>query len=291
MNRTAPPPNRWVGVAALGVVIAVVCTLLGAWQWSRHAVKSATQQRIETNYDAAPVQLRDLLPDRGPFPIEHEWRPVTLSGTYRTEGTVLLRNRPVSGRPGYHVLVPFAVEPGGAPAAAGAARDVLLVVDRGWVPLDYGSPAEVPEPPGGRVELTVHLRPSEPATDRGAPPGQVQAIAVPQVLAAGGLAGAPAYDGYGVLAGEQPAPDDGPVPLPRPTMNLRSSLAYALQWWALALGALVAFGVVAHRERRETQVAAGPTTGTSPTAPTRRRRRRPTVDEEEEDALVDAQLR
>src|SRR5690606_17606112 len=86
---------------------------------------------------------------------------------------------------------------------------------------------------------------------------------------------------------EQPSPAEPVVLLPRPSVSLGSNLSYALQWWALALGGVVALGVVAYRERREVRRGTTGTNGTPTAPPARRRRRRPTA-EEEEDALLDA---
>ncbi|HMO11140.1 MAG TPA: SURF1 family cytochrome oxidase biogenesis protein, partial [Actinotalea sp.] len=82
---------------------------------------------------------------------------------YLPGSTVLLRNRPVDGRRGFHVLEAFEV-------GTGPLAGRVVVVDRGW--LDGGADAAtvpaVPRAPAGEVELTGRLRAAErPAT--GAP--------------------------------------------------------------------------------------------------------------------------
>jgi hypothetical protein len=202
----------------------------------------------------------------------------------------------------------------------------VLVVDRGWVPTGETSAAEVdpPAPPVGPVTVTVKLREDEPASGRSAPAGQVQAIAVDQVLAAAGMSGATTFAAYGGLVSESPAPAAALGQLPEPSTDPGSHLSYAFQWWVFALGGLVAFLVMARREllderdeRAEAQgddvlpevavVPAGDGPSLWPTRddprPPRRRpvpRRRagdPNVphrrggrDEDAEDALIDAQL-
>ena len=61
----------------------------------------------------------------------------------------------------------------------------VLVVDRGWVEPGADGSVDVarPRPRRARSTLTVRLRHDEPASNRTAPAGQVQAISVAQVLA------------------------------------------------------------------------------------------------------------
>jgi cytochrome oxidase assembly protein ShyY1 len=242
--------QQWV-VLALGVAaLAAGCVAAGLWQWDRHETRSAAIEVVEENYASDPVPLDELLPRPGSTVAAGDvWRPVEVRGEYVTGATVLLRNRPVDSQPSFHVLVPFRTEGGG-----------VLVVNRGWVPYSGGTaaPATVPEPPSGVVDVVVRLRADEPAADNGAPTGQVQAIHVDQVLDAGpgGAAWAEgvAYDAYGSLVSEDPAPQDSPYDLPRPDTSPGSHLSYAFQWWVFAVGGVAGVLVMLSRERRERTV-------------------------------------
>jgi cytochrome oxidase assembly protein ShyY1 len=142
----------------------------------------------------------------------------------------------------------------------------------------------VPRPPAGTLAITVRLRADEPPSARQAPAGEVQAISVAQVLAAGGLdpRSVDAYAAYGALATERSVvPQDVGV-LPKPSTDPGSHLSYAFQWWTFALGALIGFSILARRELHEIDPAAGPTA--------RVRRPRGPSAEEIEDALIDSQL-
>ncbi|QCB95319.1 SURF1 family protein [Cellulomonas shaoxiangyii] len=314
--RPGPPPGaaprearadarrRALGLLALAVVVAVVCTFLGRWQWHRHVARSEAIAVVEANYAAAAVDLDEVVPDPdAPLPADDAWRAVTVTGRYLPDATVLLRNRPVAGSPSYHVLVPLLVTDAapdrfGTPAGAGR----VLVVDRGWVPTgqDGSAGVDVPAPPAGDVRVTVRLRPGEAASDRDAPAGQVQAIAPAQVLAAGGdavPADAAPYAAYGGLLEEQPAPAETLGALPAPSTAPGSHLSYAFQWWVFALGGLVAFSVAARREWRDaaglpdgSPDAGGPADPAAPAPAAARRRRPPGRDEVDEDAEIDAQL-
>lgn len=273
------------GFVILALVLAVTCTLLGRWQWNRHVAKSAAIETVEANYDAPPVPLAELTTPGGAMDPGVEWSPVEVTGVYRTEATVLLRNRPVNGQAAFRVLTPLVLsDPAGA----------VLVVDRGWLPAqDAAGPGDVPEPAEQSVQLTARLRAAEAPSGRTAPSGQVQAVSVAEVLAAGPdggawAAGADAVDGYAVLV----TPDSGLGGYPRPSSNPGSHLSYAFQWWTFALGSLVGFGYLAWREATDGAAPGGASTGKPAqdsdqrARPTRRRRM---TAEDEEDALIDRQ--
>ncbi|MGW8564864.1 SURF1 family cytochrome oxidase biogenesis protein [Isoptericola sp. NPDC055881] len=298
----APRTRRqWITLGLGAVLLAALCILAAVWQWHRYTWREAQIELVETNYAAAPAPLEDLLPEPGAvLPAHDEWRPAVATGTYRPEDTVLLRNRPVGGQPGFHVLVPF--ETSGTDG-----RPLVLVVDRGFVPLgeDAGNPSSVPDPPSGPVEVTMTMRPDEPTSTRGTPPGQVQAINTAQVLAAGqdgaGWADGATVGGYGQLRSEDPAPATALGALPEPDTDPGSHLSYTVQWCIFALGALGGYVVLWRRETQPVRVTAGdllaaqdgqdpdgsgrvgPAGPAGPWGPRRRR-----VDEDYEDALLDA---
>lgn len=287
--------RRAAAVLAVALVVAAVCTLAGWWQWNRHQDRSAAVALVEANFDAPPVPLADLAADG--LADDEVWRPVRVRGAY--VGAAVLRNRPVSGTPAAHALAVLQV-------ADGPLAGRLLVVDRGWFPAgetDRGRPV-----PAGETDVVVRLRAGERPSDRTAPDGQVQAIAVAQVVAAAGIDG-PAADAalpgvYGSLVSEDGAAPSDVEALPRPDLDLGPHLSYAFQWWVFAVGALVGAVLLLRREQQEAtreasaEAAAGTPSGTTttgasparasaPTPPARPRRRRPTA-EDEEDAILDA---
>lgn len=280
--------RQWVTLGVAAVLLAALCLVAARWQWHRYHEREAQIDLIEANYEAAPVPLSDLVDGAGAtLAADEVWRPAVVEGTYVPEATVLLRNRPVNGTPGFHVLVPFETEVGG--------DDVVLVVDRGFVPLgeDASAPSSVPEPPDGEVRAVVTLRADEPASSRGAPDGQVQAISTAQVLAAGpdgaGWAEGRTVGTYGQLRTEDPAPAVSPGALPPPDTDPGSHLSYTFQWIVFALGAVGGFIVLWRRERRPVTVTAGDLLAEHDLQePRPSRSRRPTA-EEEEDALIEAQ--
>ena len=294
--------RRWLMYLGLAALFAVACVLLSRWQLARLDEAKAVVDRVEQNYDAAPLPFAEAAGQFGHLDIASEWRPVALRGTYDVGQTRVVRNRPLNGQPGYEVVVPLRLETG-----------ETVIVDRGWLPIgnaEAGRPDAVPAPPEGTVDVVVRLRPAEPALDRGAPEGQLASI---------DLAGYadqlpyPILEGaYGLLASEAPPAAQTPAPLAKPQPNEGTHLSYALQWLAFAVLMFVAFGWAARQQARNDAIdaaadaaeahAAARADGRDDDAAREaaeraaakaarlgpRQRKRPTS-EEEEDAILDAQ--
>ncbi|WP_278237228.1 SURF1 family protein [Isoptericola sp. AK164] len=287
MRRTR---RQWVTLGLAAVLLAALCVLAALWQWHRYTDRQAQIDLVEANYTADPEPLATFVggPDEELAPRD-VWRPAVVTGEYDPAGTVLLRNRPVGGTPGFHLLVPLRTELGG--------EEVVLVVDRGFVPLgaDAGEPAFVPDPPDGEVTVTMTLRADEPASDRGAPSGTVVRINTEQVLAQGAADGAATtaaatVGAYGQMRSEDPAAAETPVALPRPDTDPGSHLSYTFQWAIFALGAVGGYVLLWRRETRAATVTAGELLAADdPEGTSRPRRpRRRHVDEDYEDAVLDA---
>lgn len=285
--------RRWLATIAVAIVVASACVGAGLWQWHRHVDRAAAIDLVEQNYGAPPAALQTLVDGPGqPLRADAVWRQASARGRY-LDAPVLLRNRPVDSRPGFHVLAPFLVEEG---PLAGS----VLVVDRGWVPTgEVGSAdVEAPDAPAGGIDLLVRLRAAERPAVRNAPDGQVQAIAPDQVRTAADDPAWPAQatlGAYGVLVAEDGRVPADLGPLPAPSTDPGPHLSYAFQWWVFALGALVGCAVLIRRESGQDDApdlspADAPAAAGAPARarPQRSRRRGPTA-EEEEDAILDAQ--
>ncbi len=263
--------RRAIATMAVASLVSAACVMLGLWQWHRHLARSAAIAVVDSNYDAAPVPLDRAMAGDATVAAGQEWQRVTAAGHYLPDATVLLRNRPVNGVSGYHVLAPFLVD-------SGELSGTVLLVDRGFLPAAGAATAvpDVPVPPSGTVELVARLRVAERPTDRDAPTGQVQAIETSAARAAAATPWAqPALTGYGQAVSEDGASPAGLAPLALPSTDLGPHLSYAFQWWVFATGALIGAVILLRRE--------------GATAPSPRpARRRPTA-EQEEDALLDAQ--
>lgn len=278
---TAP----WIFGFVVCLLFAFACHHLAQWQIDRRLQVMDQINRVLENYDDEPVPFSEA--PVADFTAEDEWTPVTLSGEYLVEDTLVVRNRPRAGRPGYEVLVPFRTEEG-----------AVVVVDRGWLPIGDlpGRPDRIPAPAEGAQEVEVRLRPGEPTLDRGAPEGQVASIDLPEIGRVTGLDVAERT--FGEMVSESADPGERPQKLVQPTLDEGPHLSYALQWYLFALMGFGVWGYMAYtrarNDRDDLEDAAGAGEDEIlPAAhhPRRRRvtRRRPgrITDEEAEDALFE----
>lgn len=272
--------SRWWGIIAVVVLISLVCALLGYWQLTRYQGRAEQVELVETNYEADPVDLTELIgPAGGDVSAGHEWHPVRLTGQY-LDPALVLPQRGVGGSPADHVVAVFAAQaPGGG--------TWLVLLDRGWYRTDsFADHTAALELPEGPVEVVARLRPAEAPSTRVLGEGQVHSLN-PEQVAAQVLAGAdPAPEAelvtgvYARIATEEvdgvnTLPESVEI-LPRPAADLGSHLSYAFQWWIFAIGALVGLVILARREADGTIVRLNSKSRGSR--------------EEDEDALVEEQL-
>jgi cytochrome oxidase assembly protein ShyY1 len=230
---TAP----WIFGFVVCILFAFACHHLAQWQIDRRIQVMHQINRVLENYDDAPVPLADApLAD---FQADDEWTPVRLTGEYLVQDTLVVRNRPRAGRPGYEVLVPFRTQEG-----------AVVVVDRGWLPIgdSPGRPDSVPAPSQGEQEVVVRLRPGEPTLERQAPDGQVASIDLPEI---GRLTGLDVAErAYGEMVSESQDPGTRPQTLVQPTLDEGPHLSYALQWYLFALMGFGVWGYMAYTRAR-----------------------------------------
>ena len=235
--------KTWIRWFAVVSVFAIACGFLSNWQFHRHEEKLTQINRVIHNFATPPVALESLLPKLGSWSPDLEWRAVELKGHYLPNLSLLARNRPNQGSPGFEQLVPFLTD-----------RGQILILSRGWVPTgnqqDY--PDSNPLPGTGERTVVARLRPSEPHDSRTAPEREVPNIEVPRISKLLGLRNV-YQNAYGrvysdstnevqLQALEAPATDEG------------NNFSYALQW---ILFALMAFGALFYLIRQERDRALG----------------------------------
>ena len=203
---------------------------LGHWQAGRADEKRALGARLEQALRSPPVEL-------GSAPVVADalvWKRVAASGIWDQKNTVYLDNKLRRGRPGFEVVTPLRLD------------GLHVLVNRGWVAA--GRSRELLPPvatPGGEV--------------------RVDGLALPrfaQVLAAGGGAGGKVRQNIELEAFEretglklQPivieqhswSPDGLLREWPRPDTGIEKHQSYALQWYSLAVLAVVMFFVLSFR--------------------------------------------
>jgi surfeit locus 1 family protein len=232
---------HWLAVGAL-LLAALGFSALGRWQLERAEFHRA----MVAEFDLATT----LPPLEQPF-AEAEplrYRTIQLIGRYVPESQVLLDNMTRHGVAGYQVLTPFRVS--GRADGAGLADDTaLILVNRGWVPAapdrsqlpDIGIAAARDVVVSGRIDRLPRaaLELEAPAAAKGAP---VTVLSFPDFAAIEAVLGASVRNFQLLL---DPAAPEGFVREWAPESDRADrNIAYAVQWFGLALLALVlAIGV------------------------------------------------
>ena len=235
--------RRWLGpwwatlLATAGVGIGVTA---GLWQLDRAVEKRDLEARFATGGAAGALQQLVASADAADF----RYRTVRVRGRYDPDHQVLLDNISHGRQPGYQVLTPLAT-------AAGT-----VLVNRGWVPADGdrrilpdigvdGEPREVvgriewlPRP---GIELAAVAPPPEAAWPR--------RLLFPTIAQASAQLRIPLRT-YQLLL--DPAAPDGYVRDWQPGgMGPEQHVAYAVQWFGLALTVIVIYLVLTIRNRKQ----------------------------------------
>jgi surfeit locus 1 family protein len=244
-------PRAWATLLTAVAVAAFVS--LGWWQVGRAREKQALVESFARGTQTSVELLADVTVDELP-----RYQHLRAEGRYEPAYQVLLDNMPSqSGRPGYRVLTPFRRQ----------GSDRLLLVDRGWVPLGtsrealpvIGVTAEHRAVSGRLDQLPVPgVRVGEATT-----PGDERwprVMNFPRQADLEQALGSPVESRILLL---DPAAPDGYERAWRPSVGFgpERHLGYAIQWFALALVAVIIF--IALSLQRVMPAAAQPT-GTEP---------------------------
>lgn len=159
-------PGAWPTLLMLGLVGVFVS--LGQWQLGKAELKQAAQAELDAAARALPVALPAVLV-ADPAALHH--KRVEVRGRYDAAGQILIDNRVLHERPGFHVITPLVID--------GAHDGLRVLVNRGWIPAPPTRGAVIapvePAVPDGPVHVagTAVLPPTHffaLATDT-APPG------------------------------------------------------------------------------------------------------------------------
>jgi surfeit locus 1 family protein len=237
---------RWIVFHVVCVLGVVVMVNLGFWQLSRLDQRRAFNELLLTRASAAPDALDTLRARYEDRTDDLDWRRASATGTYDPAGTVLIRDRSLDGRPGWHVVTPLRLADGSA-----------LIVLRGWVPVgaDRGRPDTVAPPPEGTVEVVGVLQPSERRRAlAGADPAtgvltEAGAVDLNRLQAQSAVPLAPVY----LVLGQQTPPvgagDPRIVPLPERTDG--PHLSYAVQWFVFSACVPIGWVIVVRKSHRD----------------------------------------
>lgn len=138
----------WVLTLA-AVLVAALTFSLGQWQLRRAAQKEAIQTAISIKNKLPALDLKALEAIES---IANEvYRRVEVRGVWQAEHTVYLDNRPMQGRSGFWVMTPLVLQ--------GTTQAIL--VQRGWVPRNFGDRTLLPDvlTPAGLVTVEGRIAP------------------------------------------------------------------------------------------------------------------------------------
>jgi len=228
----------WIALTLVVAGFAFACYyLLAPWQFHRSDERDDLNAALARAVATAPVPRGELVAPGAAPSADVAWRQVTVTGTYRPEGEVLVRLRSIESHPALEILTPLTTTTG-----------ETVLVDRGYVRTDTGGLPPIAPAPAGVVTVTGYQRldegpPSRPSvvTDGRR---QVYAADAPTIAAATGI---PASPGYIQLLPAQPGVLTA-VPLPPPDPN--SSYSYAWQWLIFGLMAVGSWFYFARLEYR-----------------------------------------
>ena len=136
-------------VTLAAILMAVLTLSLGQWQLRRAAQKETLQAAVERQKLLPALDSRALSATKNIADVMH--RQALLQGVWQDAHTVYLDNRPMSGKSGFWVVTPLALE--------GGPRWVL--VQRGWVPRDFNDRSRLPAvlTPQGLVTVSGRMAP------------------------------------------------------------------------------------------------------------------------------------
>ncbi|MDF1781970.1 MAG: SURF1 family protein [Alcanivoracaceae bacterium] len=227
----------------VAVLVAAFCARLGVWQLQRATEKEALISTIEARGQHAPIPLSTLLAksDAAHFPVQ-------LQGTFDNRHNVLLDNRILEGVAGYFLITPFKTTDGH-----------WLLVNRGWLPRGADR-AKLPSITAieGDVSVTGHtyLYSSKTFTladdnlEHAQWPVRVQKIEMQAIGQLLGVELAP----FEIRVDPAATLEAGPQ-LARPWQDATEAIlgperhrAYAVQWFSLAVMALLVFFAASFRK-------------------------------------------
>ena len=136
---------RWIAALLLALAISTVFVLLSQWQFSTaESELPPSTDRTETvrpltEIFTPGVELYGTTADQ----------MVSMTGSFRTDDTVLIDNRLYDGDKGYWVVTAFTVD--------GAPNDAVIPVVRGWV----AEPGDAVPAPEGEASVVGRLLPPE----------------------------------------------------------------------------------------------------------------------------------
>lgn len=215
---------RWIAALLFALAISTVFVLLSQWQFS--TAESDLPPSTDRTEEVRPL-TEVFTPGEEMFGTTAD-QMVSLTGSFRTEDTVLIDSRLYDGDEGYWVVTAFAVD--------GAPGDAVIPVVRGWV----ADPGEAAPAPSGEAAVVGRLLPPEAPVAQPLEDGVLPSLSSAELI---NIWDTPGYSGF-VTADEitvgGEAPDAGNMQVvnvgaqPQETTVNWMNIFYALEWVVFA---------------------------------------------------------
>jgi surfeit locus 1 family protein len=234
-------------VSHLFVLVCVVAFVrLGFWQLDRHADRQERNDLIAARQSEPVRPLGEVIElDADADEIDAAvHRRVSVTGTWRADEEVLIRNRTFQGAPGSWVVTPLVLPDGSA-----------VAVNRGWVPVTAGSDGDPSSyaPATGTVTVTGLIARSDQRAGLGAvdpATGQLRDLARVDVGRIAQQLDERLYPVYVTLRHADAATGELPLPVPPAELDDGPHLGYAGQWFIFATLTCIVYPLLLRRTAR-----------------------------------------
>lgn len=229
---------RWAGLAIVTGVLTFAFVSLGLWQLERLDQVREDNDVISARLATEAESLEEVV-DRGDPPsaagAAHAFRRVIAVGVFDPAEEVLIRSQTHNGVAGFHVVTPLLLDESSA-----------ILVNRGWVPLEFDTPPVPSAPDAGVVTVELILQATQERSRFGPADPDGDAARLNRIDIARIRAQTP-FDLYPVYGLVVESTGGLPVPVELPDLSDGPHLPYAIQWFAFAGIAIVGFATLAYR--------------------------------------------
>ena len=224
--------KRFVALTAALIVMLPLSILAARWQWSRHLERQAMNHVIEIN--SMRSTTLGAAETQG-LTAENRYKIVNLEGRFDAASQKLLRKQTLNDEPGFHVLTVFVTS-----------DNNRVLVNRGWVPIEGQQIASSVSIQVPTQELKIRgrltdLEGSNQPDPSDLPSGQTNSAAL----------FAKTLNYQVVVQLISPEINNGPTPIPLPTVEAGPHLGYVGQWILIGLASISVYITVLRNLRRE----------------------------------------
>lgn len=252
MYRFLLKPN-WLAAHLLVISLALALSSLGFWQLKRLEQTKSHNKELIAKMGQETKSLAELAKEYN-FESDIEqlsYLPIKLLGYFDPDNEVLLRGRSYAGQAGYNIFTPFITD------------NFALMVERGWVPINYDTPPiKEALPVSTKIEIIGRIYPSQEAPlgwlANLAPKDPKGELKITAYTSTKRLQKQIPYDlvpFYIKLEEQNPKHSlELPLKLIIPEINNGTHLGYALQWFSFVLIGLIGYALIVRKRILSGQV-------------------------------------